>query len=98
MSPKTVVVTVTRSGKTIMFTVHGGTTMDSVSELRCWIGGTAPGNENFTMEARSGATTNRNVIEGMRVVVVRRFVGHVGRGYWLIRYCRALCSSPVRAG
>lgn len=32
MSPKTVVVTVTRSGKTIMFTVHGGTTMDSVSE------------------------------------------------------------------
>jgi hypothetical protein len=47
-----VVVTATRSGDTIAFTNHGGMDMDRVSEIKCWIGGTGPGNQNFPLDAR----------------------------------------------
>ncbi|HOI13155.1 MAG TPA: hypothetical protein PLG75_04820 [Methanoculleus sp.] len=50
-----VVVTGVRSGETIAFTNHGGMNMDRVSEIRCWIGGTAPGDENSTLDTRAGA-------------------------------------------
>ncbi len=74
--PKTVVVTATRSGDAITFTNHGGMNMDRAVEIRCWIGGTQPGNENFTLDIRAGATGTRIVPDATRIVVVGRFVGN----------------------
>ncbi|WP_292367042.1 MULTISPECIES: type IV pilin N-terminal domain-containing protein [unclassified Methanoculleus] len=71
--PKRVVVTATRSGEAIAFTNHGGMNMDRVTEIRCWIGGTGPGDENFTLDTRAGATGTRVVPGAARVVVVGRF-------------------------
>ena len=72
--PRTVAVTATRSGDTVTFTNHGGMDMDRAVEIRCWIGGTGPGNENFTIDARAGATVTRTVPDAARVVVVGTFV------------------------
>jgi hypothetical protein len=72
--PKTVVVTATRSGDTVAFTNHGGMNMDRVAEIRCWIGGTSPGNDNFTIDARAGAFETRIVPDAARVVIVGKFV------------------------
>ncbi|WP_214021220.1 type IV pilin [Methanoculleus sp.] len=74
--PKTVVVTAVRSGDTIAFTNHGGMNMDRVAEIRCWIGGTGPGDENFTLDTRAGATGTRIVPDPARIVVVGTFVGN----------------------
>ncbi|HQD25587.1 type IV pilin [Methanoculleus thermophilus] len=74
--PKTVVVTVIRSGDTVTFTNHGGMNMDRVSEIRCWIGGVESGNENFTLEARVGATRTYTVEEMTRIVVIGKFAGN----------------------
>ncbi|MCM2466559.1 type IV pilin N-terminal domain-containing protein [Methanoculleus oceani] len=71
--PKPVVVTATRSGETITFTNHGGMNMDRAVEIRCWIGGTGPGDENFTLDTRAGAFETRIVPDAARVVVVGRF-------------------------
>jgi len=72
--PKTAVVTATRSGDVITFVNHGGMNMDRVSEIRCWIGGVGGANENFTIDARAGATETYTSKEAVRVVVVGRFV------------------------
>jgi hypothetical protein len=72
--PKPVVVTATRSGETITFTNHGGMNMDRVAEIRCWIGGTGQGDENFTLDIRAGAFETRIVPDAARVVVVGSFV------------------------
>jgi len=74
--PKTVAVTVIRSGDTVTFTNHGGMNMDRVSEIRCWIGGVESGNENFTLEARVGATRTYTVEEMTRIVVIGKFAGN----------------------
>jgi len=79
--PKTVVVTVIRSGDTVTFTNHGGMNMDRVSEIRCWIGGVESGNENFTLEARVGATNTSSVPGATRVVVVGRFADNAS---WIL--------------
>jgi len=71
--PKPVVVTAVRSGETITFTNHGGMNMDRAVEIRCWIGGTGPGDENFTLDTRAGAFEARVVPDPARVVVVGRF-------------------------
>jgi len=70
------VVTVIRSGDTVTFTNHGGMNMDRVSEIRCWIGGVESGNENFTLEARVGATRTYTVEEMTRIVVIGKFAGN----------------------
>jgi len=72
--PKTVVVTATRSGDVITFMNHGGMNMDRVAEIKCWIGGVGQGNDNFTIDARAGATETHTSKEAVRVVVVGRFV------------------------
>jgi hypothetical protein len=48
--------------------------MDRAVEIRCWIGGTGPGNENFTIDVRAGATGTRIIPDATRVVVVGSFV------------------------
>ena len=53
--PRTVAVTATRSGDTVTFTNHGGTNMDRAVEIRCWIGGVGPGNDNVIPGTRAGA-------------------------------------------
>jgi len=68
-----VVVTATRSGETITFTNHGGMNMDRAVEIKCWNGGTGPGNDNFTIDARAGAFETRIVPDAARIVVVGRF-------------------------
>lgn len=72
--PKTAVVTATRSGDVITFVNHGGMNMDRASEIRCWIGGVGGANDNFTLDARAGATETYTSKEAVRVVVVGRFV------------------------
>ncbi|WP_292727095.1 type IV pilin N-terminal domain-containing protein [Methanoculleus sp.] len=73
--PKTVVVTATRSGDNVTFMNHGGMNMDRVSEIKCWIGGVGPGNDNITLGTRAGATNvTCNVSDATRVVVVGTFV------------------------
>ena len=72
--PKTLVVTATRSGDVITFMNHGGMNMDRVAEIKCWIGGVGQGNDNFTIDARAGATETYTSKEAVRVVVVGRFV------------------------
>ena len=74
--PKTVVVTAVRTGETITFTNYGGMDMNRVTEIRCWIGGVDPANDNFTLDARAGASETRPVLEPTRVVVVGTFVGN----------------------
>src|SRR5690554_6325985 len=74
--PKTVVVTVIRSGDTVTFTKHGGMNTDRVSEIRCWIGGVESGKENFAVEARVGATRAYTVEEMTRIVVIGKFAGN----------------------
>lgn len=71
--PKTVVVTATRSGDNVTFIVHGGMNMDRITEITCWIGGTDPENENFTLETRAGATKSWSVPDATRIVVVGKF-------------------------
>jgi len=72
--PRTVVVTATRSGDTIMFTNHGGMNMDRVVEIRCWIGGVDPGNDNFTLN-RTGESQLHSVPNATRVVVIGQLIG-----------------------
>lgn len=72
--PKTLVVTATRSGDVITFMNHGGMNMDKVAEIHCWIGGVGQGNDNFTIDARAGATETYTSKEAVRVVVVGKFV------------------------
>jgi hypothetical protein len=79
--PKTVAVTATRSGENVTFMVHGGMNMDRVTEIRCWIGGVGEGNENFTLDARAGATNTSSVPDATRVVVVGRFADNAS---WIL--------------
>ena len=72
--PNTVVVTATRSGDNVTFTNHGGMNMDRVAEIRCWIGGVDPANDNFTLN-RAGETETRSAPGTTRVVVVGQLVG-----------------------
>ena len=75
--PRTVVVTATRSGDNITFTNHGGMNMDRVSEIKCWIGGVGPGNDNVILGTRAGATNvTCNVSGTTRVVVVGTFINN----------------------
>jgi len=72
--PKTLVVTATRSGDVITFMNHGGMNMDRVAEIKYWIGGVGQGNDNFTIDARAGATETYTSKEAVRVIVVGKFV------------------------
>lgn len=79
--PKTVAVTATRSGENVTFMVHGGMNLDRVTEIRCWIGGVGEGKENFTLDARAGATNTSSVPGATRVVVVGRFADNAS---WIL--------------
>ena len=73
--PRAVVVTATRSGDNVTFTNHGGMNMDRVTEIKCWIGGVGPGNDNVILGTRAGATNVTCDVSGTtRVVVVGTFV------------------------
>ena len=75
--PKTVAVTATRSGENVTFMVHGGMNMDRVVEIRCWIGGVGPGNDNVILGTRAGATNVTGNVSGTtRVVVVGTFINN----------------------
>lgn len=72
--PKAVAVTATRSGDTITFVNHGGMDTDRVAEIRCWIGGVDPANDNFALGAKSGAIETYTAPGAVRVVVVGKSI------------------------
>ena len=52
-----------------MFVNHGGMDMDRVAEIRCWIGGVGPANDNFTLN-RVGDSRVYSAPGPTRVVVI----------------------------
>ncbi len=79
--PKTLAVTVTRSGDVITFMNHGGMHVDRVAEIRCWIGGVGQENPVIELGTRAGAMQTYVSKEAVRVVVVGRFVDG---GSWIL--------------
>ena len=50
--------------------VHGGTDVERVTNITCWIGGPGAGNEEVPLEAKVGYFETRCLPEPTRIVIV----------------------------
>lgn len=70
MEPSITMATATRSGENVTFMVHGGTDVERVTNITCWIGGPGAGGEGVPLEAKVGYFETRRLPEPTRIVIV----------------------------